>query len=130
MSGQELENKLVQEVEYFKSAGDSLGFACVRPTLACFLMKSSANWNESSHEHIVYPGGTDVMGYFKWLINPLCHCGAKATKILVQRIHRDYIDSTLYETWWTKNKDGEWINEKGNEWPEYSKKTYFELATE
>ncbi|EGU71788.1 hypothetical protein FOXB_17704 [Fusarium oxysporum f. sp. conglutinans Fo5176] len=74
MSGQELENKLVQEVEYFKSAGDSLGFAC--------------------------------------------------------RIHRDYIDSTLYETWWTKNKDGEWINEKGNEWPEYSKKTYFELATE
>ncbi|KAM5526682.1 hypothetical protein FOXG_21548 [Fusarium oxysporum f. sp. lycopersici 4287] len=112
MSGQELENKLVQEVEYFKSAGDSLGFAC------------------SSHEHIVYPGGTDVMGYFKWLINPLCHCGAKATKILVQRIHRDYIDSTLYETWWTKNKDGEWINEKGNEWPEYSKKTYFELATE
>ncbi|KAJ4125159.1 hypothetical protein NW765_015549 [Fusarium oxysporum] len=112
MSGQELKDQLDKEVKDFKSAGDSLGFAC------------------SAHKHIVYPGGTDAVEYFKWLMKPSCRCGAKATKILVQRIHRDYIGSTLYETVWTKNKEGEWIEEKGNEWPEYSKKTYFALATD
>lgn len=129
MSGQELKNELAQEVEKFKQSGDSLGFACVRPTLPCFPMKSSANWNESAHKHIVYPGGTDFTGYIKWAFKPKCDCGAVNTPILVQRISRQWIGNALHVKTWTKNKEGEWINEEGNEWPEYSKKLYFKLAT-
>ncbi|EXL66309.1 hypothetical protein FOPG_17510 [Fusarium oxysporum f. sp. conglutinans race 2 54008] len=111
MSGQELKNELAQEVEKFKQSGDSLGFAC------------------SAHKHIVYPGGTDLTGYIKWAFKPKCDCGAVNTPILVQRISRQWIGNALHVKTWTKNKEGEWINEEGNEWPEYSKKLYFKLAT-
>ncbi|EXM16592.1 hypothetical protein RAB80_018103 [Fusarium oxysporum f. sp. vasinfectum] len=110
MSGQELKNKLAQEAEYFKERGDSLGFAC------------------SAHKHIVYPGGTDLTGFIKWAWNPKCDCGAEATPILVQIISRQWLGNVLQVMTWTKDKKGEWVNEKGDGWPEYSKKLYFKLA--